>query len=97
MRVPFPNRDIVERAIDRSNMTGMSLNDGNERVILPIGTLQIMLRMIDAIGADLNAKHANNDLADGVSGCKTEFKDGEIVQTILSRDDIYLEPEPKEK
>ncbi len=36
-------------------------------------------------------------LIDGVSVCKTEIKDGEIVQTFLSRDDIYLAPEPKEK
>lgn len=90
MKVPFLNCDLVERAIDRSNMEEMRINDGNECVILPIGTLQRMLQMIDA-------KHAIGALIDGVLGCKTEIKEGEIIQTFLSRSDIYLEPEPKEK
>ncbi len=46
----FPGRRQVEQAIESAeHPTGMHLNDGKERVILPGGTLRRMLRMIDAL------------------------------------------------
>lgn len=50
--VPYFNRREVEFAIHcAENPTGMCLNDGKERVILPGGTLRRMLQIIDILAA----------------------------------------------
>lgn len=49
--VPFFNRSAVERALASAGQRGggMQLNDGKERVVLPGGTLQRMLKVIDTL------------------------------------------------
>lgn len=47
-RFLFPTRSAVEREIEAvENPKGMRLNDGKETVRLPVGTLRLMLTLID--------------------------------------------------
>lgn len=49
----FGSRAAVERELQRlAHPTGMQLNDGKERVVLPGGTLALMLRLIDTLHTD---------------------------------------------
>lgn len=51
---PFPARRAVEREIERTeNPSGLHLNDGQERVALPAGTLRYMLALIDRNALDV--------------------------------------------